>query len=62
MSAEPQLRQRKAWKALEKHHAEVGERHLRDFFAEDPDRGTRLIAEGPGLFLDYSKNRVTDET
>jgi glucose-6-phosphate isomerase len=62
VSGEPQLRQRKAWKALEKHHAEIGERHLRDFFAEDPDRGTRLIAEGPGLFLDYSKNRITDET
>ncbi len=61
-SIEPTLRDRRAWKALEKHHAEIGERHLRDFFAEDPDRGDRLVAEGPGLFLDYSKNRITDET
>jgi glucose-6-phosphate isomerase len=62
VSADPQLRQQPAWKALEKHHGEIGERHLRDFFAEDPDRGGRLVAEGPGLFLDYSKNRITDET
>lgn len=58
----PDLRAAKAWKALEKHHAEVGERHLREFFAEDPDRGERLVAEGAGLFLDYSKHRVTDQT
>jgi glucose-6-phosphate isomerase len=62
VSAEPQLRKRPAWTALEQHHAEIGERHLRGFFSEDPDRGTRLVAEGAGLFLDYSKNRVTDET
>src|SRR3954470_19264022 len=62
VSAEPKLRQRKAWKALERHHGEIGERHLRRLFAEDPDRGTRLVSEGAGLFLDYSKNRVTDET
>jgi glucose-6-phosphate isomerase len=59
---EPTLRSRPAWEALEKHHAEIGERHLRELFAEDPDRGERLVAEGAGLFLDYSKNRVTDET
>ena len=62
MSAEPQLRKQPAWKALEKHHSEIGERHLRDFFSEEPDRGTRLVAEGAGLFLDYSKNRIADET
>jgi glucose-6-phosphate isomerase len=62
VSAEPQLRKQAAWKALQKHHAEIGDRHLRDLFAEDPDRGTRLVAEGAGLFLDYSKNRITDET
>ena len=62
MTAESELRGTKAWTALEKHHAEVGERHLREFFAEDPDRGERLVAEGAGLFLDYSKHRVTDET
>ncbi len=62
MDAEPQLRGTKAWKALTEHHAEIGERHLRDLFAEDAGRGERLIAEGAGLFLDYSKHRVTDET
>ena len=62
MSPEPQLRPRPAWKALEQHHGEIGDRHLRELFAEDPERGTRLVAEGAGLFLDYSKNRVTDET
>jgi glucose-6-phosphate isomerase len=56
------LRQRTAWKALEQHHAEIGARHLRDLFAEDPGRGERLTAEAAGLYLDYSKNRVTDET
>ncbi len=61
MSAAP-LRERKAWGALEKHHAELADRHLRELFADDPKRGERLTAEGAGLFLDYSKNRVTDET
>jgi len=56
------LRERPAWKALELHHALVGDRHLRDLFDEDPDRGERLAAEGAGIYLDYSKNRVTDET
>ena len=56
------LRQRPAWKALEQHHHEIGERHLRDLFAADPGRGERLTAEAPGLYLDYSKNRITDET
>ena len=56
------LRQRPAWKALEQHHHEIGQRHLRDLFAADPGRGERLTAEGVGLYLDYSKNRVTDET
>ncbi|HUA29206.1 MAG TPA: glucose-6-phosphate isomerase [Streptosporangiaceae bacterium] len=56
------LRQRPAWKALEQHHEEIAGRHLRDLFAEDPGRGERLTAEGPGLYLDYSKNRVTEET
>jgi glucose-6-phosphate isomerase len=56
------LRQRKAWQALEKHHAEIGRRHLRELFADDPGRGERMTAEAAGLFLDYSKNRVTDET
>ncbi len=56
------LHQRPAWSALERHHAKVSEAHLRDLFAADPQRGTRLTLEAAGIFLDYSKNRVTDET
>jgi glucose-6-phosphate isomerase len=57
-----ELRSRPAWRALEKHYEERRDLHLRDLFAEDPERGERLVAEGAGLYLDYSKNRVTDET
>jgi glucose-6-phosphate isomerase len=56
------LRQRPAWGALAAHHEELKGRHLRQLFAEDPDRGERLSAEAAGVYLDYSKNRVTDET
>jgi glucose-6-phosphate isomerase len=56
------LRERPSWKALEQHHADIGERHLRELFAEDAGRGDRLTLEAAGLYLDYSKNRVTDET
>jgi glucose-6-phosphate isomerase len=56
------LRERPSWKALASHHAEIGSRHLREFFAQDPSRGERLHAEAAGLYLDYSKNRITDET
>jgi glucose-6-phosphate isomerase len=56
------LRERPAWRALERHHAEIADRHLPDLFAADPKRGERLTAEGAGLYLDYSKNRITDET
>ena len=56
------LRERHAWRALEAHHREVRDLHLRDLFADDPARGERLTAEAAGLFLDYSKHRVTDET
>ncbi len=56
------LRQRPAWKALEQHYAEILPRQLRELFAGDPGRGERLTAEAAGLYLDYSKNRVTDET
>ncbi len=56
------LRERAAWKALQRHHAEIAGRHLRDLFATDPGRGERLTAEAAGIYLDYSKNRVTDET
>ena len=55
-------RLRAAWDTLEAHHAEIADRHLREFFAEDPGRGQRLRAEAEGIYLDYSKNRVTDET
>jgi glucose-6-phosphate isomerase len=51
-----------AWSLLRSHHDAVKGVHLRDLFASDPDRGTRLTAEGAGLYLDYSKNRITDET
>ncbi|MET0824099.1 MAG: glucose-6-phosphate isomerase, partial [Solirubrobacterales bacterium] len=56
------LRESPAFAALEAHHAEIAPRHLRELFASDPDRGTRLTAEAAGLYLDYSKHRVTDET
>ena len=51
-----------AWKALAAHYPRVRDLHLREIFASDPKRGERLTAEAVGLFLDYSKNRVTDET
>lgn len=51
-----------AWKALETHYQNLKNLHLRDLFARDPQRGEHMTAEGAGLFLDYSKNRVTDET
>jgi glucose-6-phosphate isomerase len=56
------LRQRKSWKALETHYLEINSRHLREFFAEDPQRGERMRADAEGIYVDYSKNRVTDET
>ena len=55
------LRQRPAYAALAEHHAKIEDRQLRDLFAEDPDRGERFGAEAAGLYLDYSKNRITDE-
>ena len=51
-----------AWQALEAHVEQIGDLHLRTLFASDPSRGERLVAEAAGLYLDYSKNRVTDET
>jgi glucose-6-phosphate isomerase len=58
----PPLLQRPAWRALEAHRQKVRDLHLRDLFANDPKRGERLSLEAAGLYLDYSKNRVTDET
>jgi glucose-6-phosphate isomerase len=67
MSASPRpvltpLTERPAWRALVEHHKKVGTLHLRDLFGADPGRGERLSLEAVGLYLDYSKNRVTDET
>jgi len=56
------LRERPAWKELERHFEQVRDAHLRDLFASDPERGERLVAGAVGLHLDFSKNRVTDET
>src|SRR6201993_1353229 len=58
----PGQAKRPAWKALQLHYKKIRTEHLRDLFASDPARGKRLTAEGAGLYLDYSKNRVTDET
>jgi glucose-6-phosphate isomerase len=59
---EPLLTQRPAWQALLAHQSTIAGTHLRELFAADPARGTRLTAEAAGLYLDYSKHRVTDET
>jgi len=56
------LRQRRSFRALEAHYEVIKNRHLRELFAEDPERGERLRAEATGIYLDYSKNRVTSET
>src|SRR2546425_5906462 len=54
--------ERPAWKTLVAHHEKVRELHLRRLFADDPGRGERLTAEAVGVFLEYSKNRITDKT
>jgi len=51
-----------AWKALTRHHGEIADQHLREFFAEDPDRGRELTLTVGDLYIDYSKHRVTRET
>jgi glucose-6-phosphate isomerase len=56
------LREGEAWKALERHYAEIRGAELRDLFAADPTRGERLVADGAGLHLDFSKNRISEET
>jgi glucose-6-phosphate isomerase len=56
------LRQAPAWSQLQSHYEQIRGTHLRELFATDPGRGERLRAEGAGLYLDFSKNRVTDET
>src|SRR5262245_37057972 len=54
--------ERPSWKALESHYQEVSKLHLRNLFAEDSKRGERMTVEAVGLYLDYSKNRITDKT
>jgi glucose-6-phosphate isomerase len=56
------LRQAPAWSQLQSHYERLRGTHLRELFGTDPERGERLIAEGAGLYLDFSKNRITDET
>jgi glucose-6-phosphate isomerase len=56
------LTRRRAWKALGAHYKMAREMHLRDLFAEDPERGERMTAEAVGIFLDYSKHRITGDT
>ncbi|HEV7203886.1 MAG TPA: glucose-6-phosphate isomerase [Jatrophihabitans sp.] len=56
------LRDRPAWAALQAHHAEIASTHLRELFAADPDRGATMSLDAVGIYLDYSKNRVTGET
>src|SRR5215813_10077598 len=56
------LTERPAWKTLRDHHAKIRDVHLRQLFGDDPHRGERLTVEGVGLYLDYSKHRVTDQT
>jgi glucose-6-phosphate isomerase len=56
------VRQLPAWKALERHHGDIARLHLRDLFAADPERAERFAVDAAGLHLDYSKNRITDET
>src|SRR5579884_3251237 len=56
------LRERPAWAALQAHYDQIKDVHLRELFAADDKRGERLTAEAAGIYLDYSKNRITDET
>ncbi len=56
------LTERPAWGALRTHHAQIAAQHLRELFAVDPARGERFVAEAAGLYLDYSKHRITDDT
>ncbi|CAN5490456.1 glucose-6-phosphate isomerase [soil metagenome] len=60
--SDERLTHRSAWQALVRHHADIGQQHLRELFAADPGRGERLTLEAAGWYLDYSKNRVTDQT
>ena len=56
------LTQRPSWKALEEHYQKIRDLHLRTLFAQNPQRGEHFSAEAIGIYLDYSKHRITDET
>src|SRR5262245_30505935 len=60
--AQPPITQCSAWKDLEAHHRKIREVHLRTLFAGDSDRGERMAVDAVGLYFDYSKQRITDET
>lgn len=62
MTAIAPLTRRRSWQALEAHYLKVREIHLRKLFADDPKRGERMTAEAVGIYFDYSKHRITDET
>ena len=57
-----QVNQCTAWKNLEAHYSKLKELHLRNLFKDDPKRGERMVVEAEGIYFDYSKNRITDET
>ena len=58
----PPIDETPEWRAMLEHHAAIRDQHLRDLFADDPQRAERFTADGAGIFLDYSKHRITDET
>ncbi|HYZ69474.1 MAG TPA: glucose-6-phosphate isomerase, partial [Mycobacterium sp.] len=58
----PDIAATPAWQALQSHHDEIGDKTLREFFAEDPERGTQLTLTVGDLYIDYSKHRITRET
>jgi glucose-6-phosphate isomerase len=62
VASQTPLTELSAWKSLTAHYEKIRTTHLRDIFAQDPDRGTRLTTEAEGIYLDYSKHRITDET
>ena len=62
MTNTPSVTERSAWQALAAHYQKIKEVHLKTLFAQDPRRGERFTAEAAGLYLDYSKHRITDET
>ncbi len=62
MTEIPDLSKRPAWRALQKHYQQIGKTHLRKLFADDPERGQKMSVEAAGIYLDYSKHRITSET